>query len=464
MRAVPIRVRLTLWYSGILAVTLAAFGMAMLLAMRTSIDAVIDDELGSRLLGVQGMFERYDPGGSLAWLQEELREHSGLRPGGDLLQVSGPGRDWVFQSHSIREHGIEIPQTPPGGPRYETVDRNGQLLRVLTAPMTVSGQVYTAQVAASISEADAILRRFRWLLVWSTPAVLILACATGYWMSRRALAPVEAITDAAKSVTEHHLAKRLELPRAADELQRLTATFNEMLDRLQASFARITRFTADASHELRTPVALMRTTAELSLRQPRAREEYQVALGQILQETEGMSGLIENLLTMARVDAASEALTLERLDVGALLRQACVRCESLADAKQLHMERTVPREPVWAQADARALERLFVILIDNAIRYTPNEGAVRVGLEVDGAGAVVTVSDTGIGIPPAALPYVFERFYRVDPARSRDAGGAGLGLSIARWIAEAHHATIEVESTEGQGSTFTLRVRREGLA
>ena len=461
MRTMPIGARLTLWYFGIFAVTFAAYGVAMLLAMRTTVLAVVDDELRAELRGVERMLQRYDPTVSAAALREELREHSGLRPGGDLLQISDAAGAWVFQSRSIREYGI-APAVSTQDPRYETIARNDGRLRVLSARLVVSGREYTAQLAASVAEAAAILARFQRLLVVSVPPVLVLACAAGYWLSRRAMAPVDAITDAARSVSEHQLSRRLVLPRTADELQRLTATFNAMLDRLEASFARITRFTADASHELRTPVALVRTTAELTLRRPREVEDYRDALTQVLWEAERMSGLIENLLALARVDSGSEVLALEPLDVGALLRQACDRCQPLADAKAVRVERAIPPDQVAGRADARALERLFVILIDNAVRYTPGGGRVRVGLETADEAASVAVADTGIGIPRASIPLIFERFYRVDPARSRDAGGAGLGLSIARWIADAHRASIHVESSEGHGSTFTVRLPRDG--
>ncbi|MBI2185643.1 MAG: HAMP domain-containing protein [Acidobacteria bacterium] len=462
MKALPIGARLTLWYLGIFALTFAGYGTAMLLAMRASVDAVIDDELRARLQGVHRMLERFDPTASLPMLQEELREHAGLRPGGDLLQVSGPDGAWLFQSRSIREYGIARASAMGTGLRYDTVGLPGQALRILSASMTVSGTEYTVQLAAPVAEARAILGRFQWLLIGSVLPVLLLACAAGFWMSRRALAPVQAITEAARLTTAHDLSRRLELPKSADELRRLTDTFNEMLARLDASFTQITRFTADASHELRTPVALVRSTAELTLRHPREAQEYREALAEILSEAERMSGLIGNLLTLARVDAGSETLSFEDVDIGSLLHQAASRCEPLAHAKQIRVERTAPGEPILARGDPRALERLFVILIDNAIRYTPEGGRVRLGVEASDGAARVTVADSGIGIPADTIPLIFERFYRVDPARSREAGGAGLGLSIARWIAEAHGASIHVASTPGEGSAFEVRLRRSG--
>ena len=460
MRPASIRARLTLWYFAIFAVTFAVYGIGILLAMRASVLAVIDEELRIRLDGVQRFMTRHDPTVSLEELQYEFREHSGLRPGGDLIQVGdGEGKS-LFQSTSIRDYHLELPHADLSAPRYETSDLKAGQLRVLSARVTISGSDYIVQLGAPVAEAYKILQRFQWLLVLSIPVVLVLASAGGYWMGRRALAPVDEITRAARSVSEHNLSRRLAIPRAADELQRLTGTFNQMLDRLEAAFKRITQFTADASHELRTPVALVRTTAELSLRRQRDDPEYREALGQILEEAERMSILIESLMTLARMDFGAEALSFATLDMTSVVREACVRSEPLAQSKRIRFESAIPDVPILVNADAHALQRLLVILIDNAIKYTPEGGRIRVGLEAGAGDVSVNVHDTGIGMSPEDLPFIFERFYRADKARSREAGGAGLGLSMARWIADAHHASIHVESVLGEGSTFEVRIPR----
>jgi len=331
---------------------------------------------------------------------------------------------------------------------------------VLSANITVAGRTYVAQLAAPVADAYAIVQRFQWLVASSMPVVLALASVAGYWMSRRALAPVDDITSAARSISEHNLSQRLRISRAGDELQRLAETFNQMLDRLEAAFKRITQFTADASHELRTPVALVRTTAELALRQERSDPEYREAIGEILEEAERMSGLLESLLTLARVDSGAEGLSLAEVDLAALIRGVCGRSEPLVGAKQLQFDQVLPDAPTVVHGDAHALDRLFVILIDNAIKYTPTGGRIRVALEAQDNEAVITIEDTGIGIPKDALPFVFDRFYRVDKVRSRQAGGAGLGLSIARWIIDAHRGSIHLESSPEEGSTFEVRIPR----
>lgn len=457
MRPTPIRVRLTLWYFAIFAFTFVAYAIGVLLAMRASVHAGVDEELRTRLAGVQSFMERHDPALSLEEFQFEFREHSGLRPGGDLVQVSDSTGTLLFQSRSIRSYQIE-PAPTRAAVDYETLNVNGDRARVLTAPISVSGQTYTAQLAAPVADAYDTLQRFQWLLIVPIPVVLLLASAGGYWMSRRALAPVDGMTSAAQSIGEHNLSQRLRIPAATDELQRLAQTFNQMLDRLEAAFKRVTQFTADASHELRTPVALVRTAAELALRQDRSDPEYREAISEILEEAERMSALLESLLMLARVDSGAEAPNLVNCDLAAVIRDVCSRSGPLVGSKQLQFDRALPDAPTFVRGDAHTLERLFVILIDNAIKYTPKGGRIRVALEAQAGDAVITIEDSGIGIPKDALPFVFDRFYRVDKVRSRQAGGAGLGLSIARWIIDAHRGSIGVESVPGSGTTFIVRI------
>lgn len=452
-----IRVRLTLWYFGIVAATFALYSVGILLAVRASVDAVLDGELRQRLLGVQRFMERYDPRVSLEHMQAEFAEHSGLRPGGDLLQVSDDRGQWLFQSTSIAGYDIGAPRPEQGLPHVETVTIGGERLRVLSAAVPLAGIVYTAQLATPVAEAYMIVDRFRWIVLTSIPLVLLFASLGGYWMSRRALAPVDAIAQAAQTVSEHNLSSRLAVPQTGDELQRLTVTFNQMLERLQAAFTRLTQFTADASHELRTPVALVRTTAELSLRRERDNPHYRDALAQILDESKRMSAIIESLMTLARVDSGADVTRAEIVDIGALVRDACLRSQPLAQARPLDLDASVETTRT-VRGDAAMLQRLFLSLIDNAVKYTPAGGRVSVSAIDERDAIVVRVRDTGIGIAPDDLPFVFERFYRADKARSREAGGAGLGLSIARWIAHAHHGTVRVDSVVGHGSTFEVRL------
>ncbi len=260
----------------------------------------------------------------------------------------------------------------------------------------------------------------------------------------------------AESIGAQNLSKRLEVPRAKDELQRLTLTLNAMLARIEASFNKITQFTADASHDLRTPVAVIRTSAELALRKPRAPSEYREALDKILSTSVEASDLLENLLSLARADAGSLPLELRPLELGVHVRKVQQHAVLLSADKALDIQLQTPPGPVWVNGDALSLDRLLLILVDNAIKYTPRGGRCEIGLSQDQDNARITVSDSGLGISREDLKHVFDRFYRADRARSRNVRGAGLGLAIARWITDIHGGKIAVESVPGAGSTFRV--------
>jgi len=241
-------------------------------------------------------------------------------------------------------------------------------------------------------------------------------------------------------------------------LRRLTETLNAMLARIEASFQRITQFTADASHDLRTPVAMIRTTAEIALRRSRQAEEYRDVLSRILLTSVETSGLLENLLTLARADAGAAGLEMLPLDLNAHLRRAQEQGAVLAAGKSLSITLRTPDMPVWIQADEIAIHRLLLILIDNAVKYTPPGGHCEIALSQNRDHAHIAVKDSGIGIPESDLDFIFERFRRADRARSRETPGAGLGLAIARWITQMHGGTITAESTLGMGSVFHIHL------
>jgi heavy metal sensor kinase len=454
MNSLPIRLRLTAWYSGVLAVVLSAFGLSAYLEMRNSIHQTVDESLQIRVRAVRGLIERNSPYGADD-VRRELRQHSELA-GGALLQVSDRQGNWLYRSALMSDFEILIPSQGFAGPFTFT---SGNIpLRVLSAEIKVGSQPYLVQVAAPLDDFYEALHRFGTLLLVSIPLLLLCAAGGGYWMSRRALAPVDQITQTARNISVQNLSSRLVVPKTRDELQRLSETLNSMLARLEAAFKKITQFTADASHELRTPVALMRTRAELSLRKPRSAEDYRDALAEIHSELEKTSGLVEKLMLLARSDYGTETLQLVPSNLAEIVRETCNQGATLAESKQIDFHTQIPQQPVWIEADSHALGRLFLILIDNAVKYTPPGGRVEVAVSHEDGFALGVVRDTGIGIAAEDLPHVFERFYRADKARSRESGGVGLGLAIGRWIAEAHAGTIEVQSSLGQGSVFQVRL------
>jgi len=454
MKSFPIGARLTAWYFGILAVVLSLFSLTAYFAMRNSIYRTVDDELRARMEGVRRLIDRtarYEPED----LRRELRQHSELA-GNTLLQVADQQGNWLYRSPSTDRY--EIPKLRGTSAVPSTLALNNVPLRVLSAEIQVGDQSYFAQAAVPLDDFYSALHLFATLLLVSVPILLLSAAASGYWMSRRALAPVDQITLTARSISVQNLSSRLIVPQTGDELQRLSETLNSMLERLEAAFKKIIQFTADASHELRTPVAVMRTRTELSLRKPRSAEEYREALAQVHSELEKTSELVEKLMLLARADYGVEALQLSTEDLRQIVRDVCGQGKALSEAKEIEFQDQMSRQPVWVKADAHALRRLFLILIDNAIKYTPKGGRVDVVVRQENGFAIGEVRDTGIGIAPEDLPNVFERFYRADKARSRESGGVGLGLSIGRWIAEAHEGTIEVQSSLGGGSIFKLRL------
>jgi heavy metal sensor kinase len=456
MMTLPIRLRLTAWYFAVLAVVLSAFGVSAFLAMRHSIRQTVDEELQARAEGVRQLLERDIQRGHKDDLPEGLREHTELRAGGALLQVSDEQGNWLYRSKVMSDYGVPRPAKLTRRP----IDfLGGEVpLRIWNRKVSVGSESYLIQAAFEMDDFYEALNHFALLLFISIPLLLACAAAGGYWISTRALAPVDQITQTARTISAQNLSSRLVVPKTGDELQRLSETLNGMLGRLEAAFKKITQFTADASHELRTPVAVMRTRAELSLRKARSADEYRDVIAEVLTELEKTSGLIEQLMFLTRADSGAETLHFSSTNVAEVLREACHQGSALAEAKQIGFQEQISGDSMWIRGDATSLRRLFLILIDNAVKYTPANGKVEVSLQRNDGYAVAQVRDTGIGIAETDLPNVFERFYRADKARSRESGGVGLGLSIGRWITEVHAGTIEVHSSPGRGSTFQIRL------
>ena len=429
--------RLTLWYSLVLLAGLVLFGGGVWLVVNQRLMATIDDGLAAQAKGVAALIQdEYRPLRP-SHLQEELAEYVESAPQGSITEVRDAQGNVVV--------GEDVPAKQLA--RYRT----------FATETTVQGARFRIFVAAPLDSTELTLHRLGDVLLWATPLVLLIGWLGGYWVSRRALQPVDAITRAAQSIGIENLSERLEVPSAGDELTRLAETWNNMLARLESAVKRLSQFTADASHELRTPVTLIRATAELTLRRDRTPETYREALRQIINETDRTTRLIEDLLLLARADAGLPALALDRVELTPLVLDVCEQGQILARERQLEVAAEMPERPLFVQANDPALRRLLLLLVDNAVKYTPAGGRITVSVTQDASGPTVTVRDTGVGIPDSALPHVFERFYRVDESRSRDAGGTGLGLSIAQWIAERHHARLEAESIVGQGSAFRVR-------
>jgi heavy metal sensor kinase len=300
--------------------------------------------------------------------------------------------------------------------------------------------------------------RLRTALLLFVPILLILAGFGGWFLAGKSLRPLNDLTQRARSITVHHLNQPLAISGAGQEIQELIDVFNEMIRRLDTSFRQIKQFTADASHELRTPLTVIKGEAEVALRAERKPEDYRETLHRILDETNYMAHIVENLLLLSRIDAGQLQLRREPTALEEIVQEILQKLRVLLQAKNLRVHTQLePVPPILG--DRERLAQMAQNLIDNSLKYTPEDGEIQIRVYQEGTSVVLSIRDTGIGIPASDLPHVFDRFYRVDKSRSRKIGGSGLGLSIVKWIVEAHQGQITMHSEEGQGTTVQVMFR-----
>jgi heavy metal sensor kinase len=458
MKNLPIRLKLTLWYTSITCLTFLVVALAIYFTIRISTQRNTDRELALRLEGIRIFLQKADSYSTTEQLSHELQERGGVRLNGDPFQVVNQEGHWIYRPASVLSLNLpaEYPQPGSDGHHLSTLESQGKKFRILSGTVRTSGQSYGVQIVSNVTSIYNILSRILWVSLAGIPFILLVAGAGGYWLSKRAMLPVLHITQTAKSIGERNLAERVTVSPAHDELRELTETLNDMLQRLETAFKRITRFTADASHELRTPIAIIRTTAEFILQKERSIPEYQQFVGQILVESEATTEMIEGLLTLARADSQPNSDNFAETDLWMLSAEVVQSVKLLADTKGLVLE-ILPIDkpaPVWARHSD--LRKLIVILLDNAIKYTPERGRIEVRVSHFDGQSFLEVKDTGTGIAEEDIPHIFERFYRADKGRSRETGGIGLGLSIAQAIADDHAAHIVVRSRTNGGSSFRI--------
>jgi two-component system heavy metal sensor histidine kinase CusS len=451
---ISIRQRLTAWYAAALLLGLAIFALGMWVSLRERLIAGVDSRLAQRIQGLETALGADAEIRDRAQLQQELAEFVREIPDGSLVQLRDTSGVLLLPSPKQPV----LPPNAAGQTRPHNERIGGRQLRVARARLRSAGSVYDVQVAVPLAEILGVMQDFRRLLLWMIPGVLIVACLGGYWLSSRALRPVDEITTVARSIGVQNLSQRIAVPQTGDELQRMAQAWNDVLERLDIAVKRIRQFTSDASHELRTPLALIRATAELALRRERGAEGYRTSLRQIEHVAEHMTALTESLLALARADADGLGMTMKSTDLNELILSVVQQNAALAMEKGVTLRAVTAEQPAQAAADASGIRRILLILVDNALKHTPAGGTVTVSAAAAAARVTLTVDDTGEGIPAAALPHIFERFYRADPARS-SGSGFGLGLSIAQTIAQAHGSAIVVSSTPGAGARFSLPLK-----
>jgi len=332
----------------------------------------------------------------------------------------------------------------------------GGLFRIISTPIYMDGRLtYIIQLGTHLLFVGKNLSNFRSNILAALPIILGLGALGGWLLARKSLSPIEYITARAQNITSKNLSERL-IPRGTgDEMDDLIRTINEMIARIESSFKRMAEFTADTSHELKTPLCAMRGEAEVLLSKVRTAEEYQEGLAHFIERFEQLNRMINDLILLSKSDSSQVKLNVVPLRLDLLIKAVGNLFQVLAEQKNIALDIDPIQETV-VMGDKICLQQLFTNLIDNAIKYTPEQGMIRIGLEKNTEGALVKVSDTGIGLSEEEQGKIFERFYRVDKSRSKETGGVGLGLSIAEWIVHAHKGTIGVQSRPEKGSTFIV--------
>jgi heavy metal sensor kinase len=449
-----IRLRLTLLYFSFFALAGVLLSLVSWLLLERSLTALMLHELDERIDDLQSFLSSRPPDTGTDGLRADLLREYRLKDEGKWLEITDGRGEWLYFSARGRVADLLPPPPPAPGSLIPFVPSQGHVLRTLTREFTVEEQTYHVSMAISADRSAAILAQFGrnlWLLV---PLVIISAAVVGHFLSRKALDPVQSIVAEVRRINERNLSTRLSVPKARDELSLLSQTLNEMLERIDSAFRSVRVLTANASHELRTPLSLIRTRIEIALCFPRTLQYYQAAVEEVLAETLRMSALVENLLALARYDAGAAQTELLPVDLNSLLDKAAHEWTATADRLSLDLQFDGGKEPLWVLADSDLIERMVRILVDNACRYTPSGGWVRLEGKVCDDRVVVTVQDNGIGIAEQDLPRIFERFYRAQQPQHHEQRGSGLGLALARWIAEQHRASITVKSAPGSGSRF----------
>jgi heavy metal sensor kinase len=449
---VSIRWRLTLWNTLALAAVLVGFGALVYGLLRSALYERIDRSLRTeweelkqdRRLGT-------DPDERLRYRIHEFDEHQH----GFCVVYDQQGK---VRERTEKLAEVSIPPAPAGDdpPRFfdVTLPAIGRQ-RALCGSLKVGEREFTILFLSPLEDVDGALGQLLAAISTAGPVALVLGGGLGYVLARKSLAPMETLHRSTEEITADRLHRRLPVANPDDELGRLTRTINAMIARLERSFAEVRRFTADASHELRTPLTVIRTEAEVALGKGLSVEQHEELLGSILEECERLTRLTDQLLSLAREDARGSKPPSGVVDLADLVRDVVETMRLLAETKgvALHYGNN---GPLPVRGDETRLREVFYNLLDNAIKYTPEGGTVEVRLGQREQAVVVTVRDTGIGIPPEHLPRVFDRFYRVDKSRSRAEGGTGLGLSIAQKIVTDHGGRIELVSAPDQGTTCTV--------
>jgi heavy metal sensor kinase len=458
----PIKWKLTLWYGLILASILVVFSSGVYVYFRNSLQKSIDAKIKSlgevisssitdtHNASVFGNFERY------------LENVLGKKPKGKFIQIMDrTGRIGAkmndIETETLPTSFSTLERALQGEIVYETIERVKPRLRMVTIPIMDNKKVSSIiQVGTSLEDFDETMKKLLIIMIISIPTSISVTIICGYFLAKKALKPVDQIRKAAVKISSRNLDERIDVGGRKDELSRLAQTFNEMISRLKDSFQRINQFSIDVSHELKTPLTILKGETEVALRKDRDNENYKKILSSNLEEIDRMSKIIDDLLLLSKADLKEMKLNVEDVALRDLIADVCVDMKIFADNKGIGLD-VKELEDVKLKGDELKLRRMLWNIVENGIKYTQKGGKIEIMSYISNGFICIDVKDNGIGIPENDIKYIFDRFYRGDKSRKRESG-SGLGLSISKWIAEAHQGIIEVKSKTLEGSLFTIKL------
>ncbi len=471
MRPASIRVKLTAWYVFVFGAVLACFCISIYVMMERKLSHSVDRRLQTMAELISKTELCAVPNFLPPDFERRLNRIFGIRPVGKFVRVLDLSGEIGSRTDNLDENKIPVNKdlvrevVTKGEVIFETQYPLGpdMPIRFINFPVkNFNGKkvLGVVQVGTSLEFVRESMRNLLVVFFVLVPSLLFVAAVVGFFLAGKALKPIRDIARTTRHITVNNLEERITVPVARDDVGQLAATINGMLDRLSLSFQKITQFTADASHELRTPLTIMRGELEIALRGKRSAEDYLETLGSSLEEVERMSKIVNDLLLLSKSDMGQEVLKHDPIDLRVLLTNLLSNFKILADEHQIQLGSNL-EEVETVFGDLLRLRQLMVNLLTNAIRYTSVGGEINLTLRGVESGVEIAVADTGIGIPVEDIPRIFDRFYRTDKARSRQYGGSGLGLSIVKWIVDAHHGTIKVDSVVGKGSVFRVMLPTE---
>jgi heavy metal sensor kinase len=461
--------RLVAWYAGVLTIVFVLLGVLTFFFLRHYLEANVLDIQARRALQIADTLVAHTSRAGEGAVRTQMDDLYSPEANDRFIRITRADGHLVYTSGAPKYARFDPRQVPPlaaGG--AVSLGRKvrlpgGSLLIAARAATGSDGTRYLVEVGASGAPAEATLAQVLIMLAVGLPIAVCVAVAGGFVLVRRALEPVERIARKAEEITQHNLSERLPVVRSGDELERLSVSLNHMISRLEEAIHGSKQFVADASHELRTPLTVMRGELESLAQDGQLKRETRESLGSVLEEVERLADIVEGLFALSRLDAGEAPAEWVRFDLAELAATTADQMSLLAEDKHVTVACESSRD-VTVEGDRARLKQVVVNLLDNAIKYTPRGGRIALSVRREGAYAVLDVTDNGIGIPAEALPHVFKRFFRVDGSRSREQGGAGLGLSIVKSICSAHGAVIEVMSAPGRGSTFRIKQPLAGEA